>query len=112
VLWCGTDVPVGKEARCTVNTVEAGPGHGKMSVVSPSGQPVTSSVEPAPEGFIGKFVPQQLGPHTVNVSYADQPIPGSPFRITASQVARLLQLTTIIKTCIILFVFVSVLCWL
>jgi len=81
-----TDVPVGKEARLTANTVEAGPGQAKLTVVSPSGQPVPATVEPAPEGFTGKFVPQELGPHTVNVSYAEQPIPGSPFRVTASQV--------------------------
>ena len=81
-----SDVPVGKEARCSVNTVEAGPAAAKLSVLSPSGQPVPASVEPAPEGFTGKFVPQELGPHTVHVDYADQPIPGSPFRITATQV--------------------------
>jgi len=80
------DVPVGKEARLHANTVEAGPGQAKLTVVSPSGQQVPATVEPAPEGFTGKFVPQELGPHSVNVSYAEQPIPGSPFRITATQV--------------------------
>ena len=81
-----TDVPVGKETSCTVNTVEAGPGTAKLSVLSPTGQPVTASVEPAPGGFTGKFVPQELGPHAVHINYADQPIPGSPFRVTATQV--------------------------
>jgi len=90
-----TDVPVGKEARCSVNTVAAGPAQANMSVVSPSGQPVPSAVEPTPEGFTGKFVPQELGPHTVNVSYADQPIPGSPFRVTATQVSPLQLLHTL-----------------
>jgi len=81
-----TDVPVGRQASCRLNTVDAGPGQAKLSVVSPSGQPVPAAVEPVPEGFTGKFVPQELGPHTVHVVYADQPIPGSPFRITATQV--------------------------
>ena len=80
------DVPVGKEASFSVNTQEAGPGQAKLSVVSPSSQPVAAAVEPVPEGFTGKFVPQELGPHTVHVDYADQPIPGSPFRVNAVQV--------------------------
>ena len=82
------DVPVGKETRISANTVDAGPGQAKLNVVSPSGQPVPASVEPAPEGFTGKFVPRELGAHSVNVSYGEQPIPGSPFHVTAIQVLR------------------------
>ena len=70
----------------SVNTVEAGPGQANLSVISPSGQPVPAAVEPAPEGFTGKFVPQELGPHLVHVNYADRPIAGSPFNVTAVQV--------------------------
>jgi len=70
----------------SVNTVEAGPAPAKLAVSSPSGQPVHAAVEPTPEGFTGKFVPQELGPHTVQVVYAEQPIPGSPFRVTAVEV--------------------------
>ena len=81
-----TAVPVGKEASFSVNTVDAGPGQAKLSVVSPSGQQVPGTVEPAPDGFTGKFVPQELGPHSLHVDYANQPIPGSPFRVTATQV--------------------------
>jgi len=94
-----TDVPVGKEAAFSVNTVEAGPGQAQLSVVSPSGQTVPSAVEPAPEGFTGKFVPQELGPHSVNVSYADQPIPGSPFHVTATQVCRKTHIDTCVTQC-------------
>jgi len=83
---CITDVPVAKEASFSVNTVEAGPAPAKLSVVSPSGQQVPAVVQPTPEGFTGKFVPQELGPHSVQVDYADQPIPGSPFSINATQV--------------------------
>jgi len=86
VCWWCLDVPVGKEARCSVNTIEAGPATAKLTVLSPSGHPVPASVEPSPEGFTGKFVPQELGPHSVAVDYADQPILGSPFRVTATQV--------------------------
>jgi len=92
-MACITDVPVAKEASFSVNTVEAGPAPAKLSVVSPSGQQVPAVIQPTPEGFTGKFVPQELGPHAVQVNYADQPIPGSPFSITATQV-WLLQLTT------------------
>ena len=81
-----TDVPVGKEAHITANTEAAGPGQAKLNVISPSGHPVPATVEPATEGFIGKFVPQELGPHSLNISYAEQPIPGSPFCVTATQV--------------------------
>jgi len=81
-----TDVPVGKEAHITANTMAAGPGQAKLTVVSPSGQPVPATVEPVSDGFTGKFVPQELGPHSLSVSYAEQPIPGSPFHVTATQV--------------------------
>jgi len=92
LLWA--DVPVGKEAAFSINTVDAGPGQAKLSVVSPSGQLVPAAVEPKPEGFTGKFIPQEVGPQTVHVQYADQPVPGSPFHITATQV-WLLQLHSV-----------------
>jgi Filamin/ABP280 repeat len=85
---CAADVPVGKEAHFNVNTAGAGPGQPRLSVASPSGQPLMASVQPHPEGFIGKFVPVEKGPHTVHLNCADQTVPGSPFHITTTAVCR------------------------
>lgn len=82
------NVPVGKEATFNANTVEAGPGEPRVTVTSPSGSTVPSAVERKPDGFTGKYTPVEVGPHKVDVLYANQPIPGSPFQVTATEASR------------------------
>jgi len=79
-------VPVGIETSFTANTVEAGPGEPKVTVTSPSGSQVPTAVETKPDGFVGKYTPKEAGPHKVDVEFSSQPVPGSPFNVTATQV--------------------------
>jgi len=73
----------GRELVFGVNTAEVGPAPVGVNVLNPVGQPVPSSVEPKPDGATGKFTPVQDGPHTVDVTYAGAPVPGSPFKVQA-----------------------------
>lgn len=64
-------------------TAGAGPGTPKVNLVSPSGLVTASPVQEVPDGFVGKVTAREPGPHTVEVTFADQPIPHSPFSVTA-----------------------------
>lgn len=64
-------------------TAGAGPGTPKVNLVSPSGSITPSPVQQVPDGFVGKVTAKEPGPHKVEVTYADQPIPHSPFSVTA-----------------------------
>jgi len=94
-------VSVGKEVPFEIMTAAAGPGESKVNITSPAGSPVPCSVTPVPGGSAAKFVPTQPGPHSVQVTFADQPVPGSPFTTVATQVrhcyhwqlARIIELT-------------------
>ena len=76
-------IPIGKEVPIEVVTAGAGPGTPKVNLVSPSGVVTSSPVQEIPDGFIGKVTAREPGPHKVEVTYADQPIPHSPFSVTA-----------------------------
>lgn len=76
-------IPIGKEVPFHIVTVGAGPAPAKVNLVSPSGKVTPSLVEPSPDGFVGKVTATEPGPHQVEVTYADQPIPHSPFPVTA-----------------------------
>jgi len=81
------DVGVGKEVPFEIVTSSAGPGQTGVNITSPSGTPVPCSVSPTPAGTAAKFTPTEAGPHNVQVTFADQPVPGSPFTTVATQVA-------------------------
>ncbi|NWU93714.1 FLNA protein, partial [Upupa epops] len=52
-------------------------------VLSPSGQRFEAEVVPGAQGVYSvRFVPQEMGPHTVSVKYRGQHVPGSPFQFT------------------------------
>ncbi|NXJ86624.1 FLNC protein, partial [Trogon melanurus] len=54
-------------------------------VLSPSGQRFEAEVVPGGAGVYSvRFVPQEMGPHTVSVKYRGQHVPGSPFQFTVS----------------------------
>ncbi|NXX38548.1 FLNA protein, partial [Tricholaema leucomelas] len=52
-------------------------------VLSPSGQRFEAEVVSGGAGVYSvRFVPQEMGPHTVSVKYRGQHVPGSPFQFT------------------------------
>lgn len=52
-------------------------------VTSPSGKMEAAEiVEGEDSAYSVRFVPQEMGPHTVTVKYRGQHVPGSPFQFT------------------------------
>ena len=81
------NVTVGKDVPFEIITAGAGPGQAKVTVNSTSGKPVPAltTAKPDQSGFNSKFVPQEKGVHSVQVTFADQPVPRSPFSVTAAE---------------------------
>ena len=87
------EVTVGKEVAFEILTAGAGPGQAKVSINSPSGKPVPAltTAKPPAQGVVGfnsKFIPHEKGVHSVQVTYADQSVPRSPFSVTAAEVLQ------------------------
>ncbi|KAM6320917.1 LOW QUALITY PROTEIN: filamin-C [Aegotheles albertisi] len=62
---------------------EASPQELSAQVLSPSGQRFEAEVVGGGAGsYRVRFVPQEMGPHTVSVKYRGQHVPGSPFQFT------------------------------
>ncbi|XP_074023387.1 LOW QUALITY PROTEIN: filamin-C-like, partial [Numenius arquata] len=62
---------------------EASPQELSAQVLSPSGQRFEAEVVAGGAGVYSvRFVPQEMGPHTVSVKYRGQHVPGSPFQFT------------------------------
>lgn len=52
-------------------------------VTSPGGQQDEAEIIKGEDStYSVRFVPQEMGAHTVNVKYRDQHVPGSPFQFT------------------------------
>lgn len=52
-------------------------------VTSPSGRNFDAEIVEADKNtYCVRFVPQEMGVHTVDVKYRGQPVPGSPFQFT------------------------------
>lgn len=52
-------------------------------VTSPGGKTVDADiVDGGNSTYSVRFIPQEMGPHTVNVKYRGQHVPGSPFQFT------------------------------
>ena len=78
---------VGSEVPFEIDTSSAGPGHPAVNITGPAGTAVPCSVSPTAAGTTSaKFTPTEAGPHNVQVTFADQPVPGSPFTTIATQV--------------------------
>ncbi|XP_075902044.1 filamin-A isoform X1 [Nelusetta ayraudi] len=86
VTGLGDKMTVGKDMDVTIKSKGAG-GQGKVAanVIAPSGKPVASKVEPglSPETSQLKFIPREVGPYQVEMTYDGVPIPGSPYTPTA-----------------------------
>ncbi|XP_027007250.2 filamin-A isoform X7 [Tachysurus fulvidraco] len=84
VQGLNTKVDVGKDQEFTINTRGAG-GQGKVDVkiLSPSRRPIPCKVEsgPANEVHSVKYIPPEEGPYKVDISYDENPVPGSPFTV-------------------------------
>ena len=65
----------------TVRTDKAGPGEVVVEVVGPSGPVDTDIKAVSKNAFNGTYIPREIGPHNINIRYADDPIPGSPFTV-------------------------------
>ena len=78
-----TVITVGKETPFNIVTAEAGKGQAKVNLVSPSGKVIPSPVEEKPDGFVGKVTAEEPGLHVVQVTFAEQPVPNSPFHVDA-----------------------------
>jgi len=86
MFCCFIDVTVGKEVPFEIVTAGAGKGPAKVAVKSPSGKDVPALTTAKADGFNSKFIPLEKGPHSVQVTFAEQPVPGSPFTVTATEV--------------------------
>eukprot|EP00062_Callorhinchus_milii_P024157 gi/632983767/ref/XP_007908811.1/ PREDICTED: filamin-C [Callorhinchus milii] len=63
--------------------VEVGVQEMRAQVTSPSGKMDDAEIiEGEDSTYSVRFVPQEMGPHTVNVRYRGQHVPGSPFQFT------------------------------
>ncbi|XP_046728605.1 filamin-A isoform X11 [Silurus meridionalis] len=84
VQGLNTKVDVGKDQEFTINTRGAG-GQGKVDVkiLSPSRRPIPCKVESgtANEVHTVKYIPPEEGPYKVDISYDENPVPGSPFSV-------------------------------
>uniref|UniRef100_G3P722 Calponin-homology (CH) domain-containing protein n=1 Tax=Gasterosteus aculeatus aculeatus TaxID=481459 RepID=G3P722_GASAC len=72
-------------STCGLNLKIPGDGSQAMTaqVTSPSGKTVDADiVDGGSSTYSVRFIPQEMGPHTVNVKYRDQHVPGSPFQFT------------------------------
>jgi len=87
-MGCVADVPVGKEVPFDIITTGAGKGVAKVVVNSPSKKivPALTTASRTVEGYNSKFIPLEKGVHSVQVTFADQQVPGSPFTVTAGEV--------------------------
>lgn len=78
-----TEIPVGKEVDFDIITTGAGKGKVQVIVTSPSGKVMAARIEETIDGFAAKFTAVEPGPHSVQVMFAGQPVPRSPFRVLA-----------------------------
>jgi filamin len=76
-------VPVNKETPFEVNTAGAGAGPVKAIISAPSGRTFPGMVQQRPDGATARFTPTEPGPHSVQVTFNDVPVPNSPFRVIA-----------------------------
>ena len=69
----------GEKAEFTVNTDEAGPGKPVVKVTGPNREVRCTEEEVDEHKYKYCYTPQEAGPHSISVVFADEEIPGSPF---------------------------------
>ena len=67
-----------------MDTSKAGDGKLKAKLISPSGKEVPVRIEPTGEGFVAKFVPEEEGPHELDMSYGNCPLTTEPISMNIS----------------------------
>lgn len=77
------EIPIGKEQDFDIITTGAGKGKVEVSIVSPSGARMPARIEETIDGFAAKFTLAEPGPHQVHVSFAGQPVKGTPKKVMA-----------------------------
>lgn len=83
LLSANAEIRVGKEVDFDIITAGAGKGQVLVNISSPTGKVMAAHVEETIDGYAAKFTALEPGPHTVNVMFAGQPVPRSPFRVLA-----------------------------
>ncbi|XP_078614622.1 filamin-A-like isoform X4 [Branchiostoma floridae x Branchiostoma japonicum] len=71
-------VPVDQPANFTVDATRAGDAELKVDVLGPSRRRVPCSISGRGKYDV-EYVPTEVGPHTIDVTFAGDTIPGSPF---------------------------------
>lgn len=60
----------------------------RVSVTNPQGKTAELPAKTSPEGYETLFAPLEPGPHKVNVEFAGQPVPDSPFSVDVMPAAE------------------------
>ncbi len=76
-------MPIGKEQEFDIITAGAGRGEVRVNLISPSGRVMAARVAETIDGFAAKFTCYEPGPHQIAITFAGQPVPRSPFTVTA-----------------------------
>ena len=75
---------IGRPTSFQVDTSRAGVGVLKVTITTVGGNPVAADINPHPtqkECFEVSYLPNRAGELTINISWSDQPVPGSPFLV-------------------------------
>ena len=89
IIFVILGAPVGKEIPFSIVTAGAGIGETKVNITSPSGKVTSVPVEQTVDLSKAKFIGSEPSVHSVDVTFADVPVPNSPFKVTAvAQVAQ------------------------
>ena len=75
---------VGKQMHFTVNTTQAGPGHLAVSANYQKGRKVDCSVRDKAGIATVTYCPKLSGKISIDVQWGGDPVPGSPFTVTAT----------------------------
>ena len=77
-----TAVPVHFETTFEITFAGAGSGPIKVNLTAPSGQKFPALVEQGVEVAKVRFTPTEPGAHVIEITFNDQAVPNSPFRVS------------------------------
>ena len=79
-----TTAKVGEPATFNVATNGAGQAKLSATVEGPSGPVPVQTREDGPNNYACTYTPEKAGQHTINIKWADLPIPSSPFHVVST----------------------------
>lgn len=81
--FCTPAIEVGETRPISIDTSSTGRPDApcRVSVTNPKGQTMELPLSQKPDGYDTLFAPLEPGPHKVNVEFAGQPVPDSPFKV-------------------------------